>query len=111
MTHPPFAPHPQVMVLKDGGPCIGMIHEKAKNGEERPPPRQCSKTRDHAWYSGPLCKACYEKEVREKGGRRGQGKRARVEEVEERGGDYPVEIVRINGARYVPACPHEPGDL
>ena len=51
----------------------------------------------HAWYAGPTCKACYD---REKTAQRQQKKRVHNEEAEdESGGDNVLEVIKISGSR------------
>ena len=98
------------MVLKEapkGGACVALIKPKRKRGRassEAPAetPRPCGREMSHAWYDGPTCKSCYERETREDGlrrtvaGRRVDPLPTAGEQVSESGGDIPLEVLTIS---------------
>ena len=81
------------MVLGPGGPCTAMRRRKGCRGEAS----VCNDTMSHAWYAGPTCKACYD---REKAAQSQQKKRVHNEGAEdESGGDNVLEVIKISGSR------------
>ena len=57
----------------------------------------CGDTISGAWYAGPTCKACYD---REKAAQSQQKKRVHNEGAEdESGGDNVLEVIKISGSR------------
>ena len=57
------------MVLKTGGPCIAMKKDKEATAAQTLLAAvmvACGNTDSHAWYAGPLCKGCYERDLTKK---------------------------------------------
>ena len=98
------------MVLKAGGPCIAL-----KNVKDRETgavsTAVCGKTQDHLWYAGPVCKGCYESNMRKK--RKGAeavatGVAVDLEAVQEESQETLVEIEEIYGSRCARARTRDP---
>ena len=87
------------MVLKAGGPCIGL--KKVKDDEGNVSTAACNKISDHIWYAGPACKNCYECSLRKKRKLEGvaTGGIIDMEAVQEEMQETLVEIEEIYGSR------------
>ena len=94
------------MVLKDGGPCVALKKDKDTGSMIT-----CGKVRDHVWYSGPVCKGCYEVASRKKqkvGSSTATGVVVDLEDLQEESQETLVEIDEIYASRCIRARTREP---